>query len=204
MARNEVRLRRIESPDELAPANELAREFGDWATERIRVELEIVVPADADHPTEVLDKLLASGGRLYVAEVDGVAVGVGGLRRLSESAGEIKRMFVRPTARGLGVGRAIVERLIDDARELGFETIYLESASFIGACALPKRRVRAEWPLPGSRVRGCRSRRLDLDAARPARARNLARRSRFTSRRGSSGRVATFAGFPTRGLGTSG
>lgn len=131
MARNEVRLRRIESADELAPANELAREFGDWATERIRVELGIVVPDDADHPTEVLGELLASGGRLYVAEVDGVAVGVGGLRRLSDNAGEIKRMFVRPTARGLGVGRAIVERLIDDARALGFETIYLESASFM-------------------------------------------------------------------------
>ena len=40
-------------------------------------------------------------------------------------------MFVRPTARGLGVGRAIVQQLIDDARELGCETIYLESASFM-------------------------------------------------------------------------
>jgi GNAT superfamily N-acetyltransferase len=131
VARNEVRLRRIESPAELAPANELAREFGDWATERIWVELDIVVAAGADHPVEVLDDLLASGGRLYVAEVDGVAVGVGGLRRLSDSSGEIKRMFVRPTARGMGVGRAIVEQLVDDARALGFETIYLESASFM-------------------------------------------------------------------------
>jgi GNAT superfamily N-acetyltransferase len=128
---NEVQLRRINSAEELAPANELAREFGDWAIERIRVELGIVVPPEADHPAEVLDELLASGGRLYVAEVDGSAVGVGGLKRLSGTAGEIKRMFVRPSVRGLGVGRAIVERLIDDARALGFETIYLESASFM-------------------------------------------------------------------------
>jgi GNAT superfamily N-acetyltransferase len=131
MAGNEVRLRRIESAAELAPANELAREFGDWATEQIRIELVIVVPEGADHPTGVLDELLVSGGLLYVAEVDGVVVGVGGLRRLSDTAAEIKRMFVRPAARGLGVGRAIVERLIDDARALGFENIYLESASFM-------------------------------------------------------------------------
>jgi GNAT superfamily N-acetyltransferase len=131
MAGREVRLRRIESADQLAPANALAREFGDWATERIGVELGIVISAEADHPPEVLAELLASGGRLYVAEVDGVAVGVGGLKRLSDTAAEIKRMFVRPTARGLGVGRAIVERLVDDARALGCETVYLESASFM-------------------------------------------------------------------------
>ena len=131
MARNEVHLRRIESADELAPANALAREFGDWATERIGVELGIVISADADHPTEVLAEVLASGGRVYVAEVDGLAVGVGGLKLLSDTVGEIKRMFVRPTARGLGVGRAIVEKLVADARALGCETIYLESASFM-------------------------------------------------------------------------
>lgn len=131
MGRNEVRLRRIESADDLGAANVLAREFGDWATEQIRVKLGIVVPPDADHPAEVLDDLVASGGRLYVAEVHDAVVGVGGLKRLSETAGEIKRMFVRPTARGLGVGRAIVERLVADARELGFRTVYLESASFM-------------------------------------------------------------------------
>jgi GNAT superfamily N-acetyltransferase len=126
-----VRLRRIESVDELAPATALAREFGDWATEQIRVELGIVITAEVDHPATVLNELLAHGGRLYVAEVDGEAIGVGGLKRLSDTVGEIKRMFVRPTARGLGVGRAIIGQLIDDARALGYETVYLESASFM-------------------------------------------------------------------------
>ncbi len=126
-----VRLRRIESVDELAPATTLAREFGDWATERIRVELGIVITAEVDHPATVLNELLARGGRLYVAEVDGEGIGVGGLKRLSDTVGEIKRMFVRPTARGLGVGRAIIGQLIDDTRALGYETVYLESASFM-------------------------------------------------------------------------
>jgi GNAT superfamily N-acetyltransferase len=126
-----VRLRRIASVDELAPATALAREFGDWATERIRVELGIVITAEVDHPATVLNELVERGGRLYVAEVDGEAIGVGGLKRLSDTDGEIKRMFVRPTARRLGVGRAIVERLIDDARALGYRTVFLESASFM-------------------------------------------------------------------------
>lgn len=131
MARERVRLRRIESTDEVAPAAALAREFGDWASERVKAELGIVIPADANHPASILDELLEAGGRLYVAEVDGEAVGVGGLKLLSDTVGEIKRMFVRPTARGLGVGRAIVQQLVDDARTMGCATIYLESASFM-------------------------------------------------------------------------
>ena len=131
MARDDVFLRRIESAAELADARVLAREFGDWATERARIELGIVIPAEADHRAEMLDELLESGGRLYVAEVDGESAGVGGLKLLSPTVGEVKRMFVRPTARGLGVGRLIVQQLIDDARALGCETIYLESASFM-------------------------------------------------------------------------
>ena len=131
MANDRIHLRRIESTGELAPAAVLAREFGDWATEQIRVELGIVIPAEDDHPADVLDEVLESGGRLYVAVVVGEAVGVGGLKLLSDAVGEIKRMFVRPTVRGLGVGRAIVQQLIDDARAMGCEMIYLESASFM-------------------------------------------------------------------------
>jgi GNAT superfamily N-acetyltransferase len=127
----EVRLRRIESTADLGPATELAREFGAWASEQIRVELGIVIPAEADHPTDVLDHLLEPGGRLYVATVGGEAVGVGGLKRLTETAAEIKRMFVRPRARGLGAGRTILRQLIADAREMSYEMIYLESASFM-------------------------------------------------------------------------
>ena len=67
----------------------------------------------------------------YVATVGGEAVGVGGLKCLSETAAEIKRMFVRPRARGLGAGRTILQQLIADAREMSYETIYLESASFM-------------------------------------------------------------------------
>ena len=127
-----TRLRRIETPDELAPATELAREFGDWAIQELEASLGTDA-RDADHPTEMLDDVLASGGRVYVAELDGRAVGVGGLKLLGSGAAEVKRMYVRPDARGLGVGRAIVQRLVSEARELGCQTVFLESAPFMHA-----------------------------------------------------------------------
>jgi hypothetical protein len=76
MKHDAVQLRRIESGDELSEASALAREFGDWATEQIAIELGIVIPAELDHPTGVLDELLESGGRVYVAQVDGETEGV--------------------------------------------------------------------------------------------------------------------------------
>jgi GNAT superfamily N-acetyltransferase len=127
----ELRLRRIATREELPPAIELAREFGEWASARILAEFGIEIPPEADHPVELLEDLLGHDGRLYVAELDREPVGVGGLKRLSADTAEIKRMYVRPSGRGEGAGRAIVERLVADARELGYTTLYLESASFM-------------------------------------------------------------------------
>jgi GNAT superfamily N-acetyltransferase len=126
-----LHLKRIESSTELDPARTLAREFGDWATQQAREQLGVVIPTDADHPNEALDELLASGGRLYIAEFEGQPTGIGGLKRLSGTSAEIKRMFVRSTTRKRGVGRAILQQLINDAHELGCDTVYLESARFM-------------------------------------------------------------------------
>jgi GNAT superfamily N-acetyltransferase len=72
-----------------------------------------------------------SRARLYVAEIASEPVGMGGLRPLAADEAEIKRMYVRPSARGQGVGRAILQRLIDDARALRYMTIRLDSAPFM-------------------------------------------------------------------------
>lgn len=50
---------------------------------------------------------------------------------MSDDVAEIKRMYVAPSARGLGVGTTILTRLIDDAREFDYGTIRLESAAFM-------------------------------------------------------------------------
>ncbi len=49
------------------------------------------------------------------------------LKGLGEGACEMNRMFVRETARGLGVGRALVQELKRRAREMGFRTMTLSA-----------------------------------------------------------------------------
>jgi GNAT superfamily N-acetyltransferase len=72
---------------------------------------------------------LAGGrGTLLVARDDsGRAVGCGAVRRIGPLTGELKRMYVRPVARRLGVGRAILASLESWAAGAGLELLVLET-----------------------------------------------------------------------------
>jgi putative acetyltransferase len=60
---------------------------------------------------------------------DGTPVGCGGLRRIDDSHGEIKRMFVAPAARGSGVSTALLERLERFGLESGWSRLVLETGA---------------------------------------------------------------------------
>lgn len=66
-------------------------------------------------------------GVFCVGRVDGAAVVCGGVRRVDDETGEIKRMYVRPEARGLGHARAMLAWLEQAAREGGYRRLVLES-----------------------------------------------------------------------------
>jgi GNAT superfamily N-acetyltransferase len=122
----------IETADDLGPVVVLAGELAEWARGRTFQEYGIEVEFESQEGLFLdLDGLREPRARLYVAEVDDEPVGTGGLRPLGTEEAEIKRMYVRPSARGLGVGRAILHRLIDDARALGYRTIRLDTALFM-------------------------------------------------------------------------
>lgn len=62
-----------------------------------------------------------------VASDDGEPVGCGGLRALDASRGEVKRMYVVPERRGTGVSTAVLRRLEEEARALGWGELLLET-----------------------------------------------------------------------------
>ena len=67
----------------------------------------------------------------------GPALGFTGVRRFGEGDGELKRMYVAPAARGLGLGRALGTAAIGEARRLGYRRLLLDSrTSLVAACAL--------------------------------------------------------------------
>jgi putative acetyltransferase len=76
---------------------------------------------------EELAALPAGYDAVLVAHVDGEPAGCVGVRPLDSVACEMKRLYVRPAARGSGLGRALALHAIDHARVLGYERMLLDT-----------------------------------------------------------------------------
>jgi putative acetyltransferase len=76
-----------------------------------------------------LDGLTAPGVHFVSARRDGVVLGIGALKALDATNGELKSMHTIEEARGQGVAAAIVVHLMGVAADLGLERISLETGS---------------------------------------------------------------------------
>ena len=94
---------------------------------------------NADHPgtvyydatTDALYELFQKERAVYhVAAINGVVVGGGGIyptEGLPNDTCELVKMYLLPQARGMGLGKLLIEKSIEQAKEKGFKKIYLES-----------------------------------------------------------------------------
>jgi len=114
-------IRCAESPGDLAALRELWREY--WKS--------IDLPDDFQGFGEELAGLpgvySAEGGALLLAWSGETPAGTIALRRLNDRAGEVKRLYLRPAFRGKGLGRQLLENVIERARAIGYEAIYADT-----------------------------------------------------------------------------
>ena len=69
-------------------------------------------------------------GTFVIARAEGKAIGCGALRRRDPTTIEVKRMYVEPAMRGLGVARQILGHLESTARTMGAERLVLETGIY--------------------------------------------------------------------------
>jgi len=81
-----------------------------------------------DHLFEVFNSTPAS--KYFIAEKDGVMLGGAGIyptNGLPEATCELVKMYLKPEARGLGLGRTLIEKCLLAAKDMGYQQVYLES-----------------------------------------------------------------------------
>lgn len=108
-------------------------EYLMWAntmtTRKYNLDLDIATMLRQDMAE--LESFMPPSGRLLLAEDEGRSAGVACLLRHDAQVAEIKRLYVRITSRGRGVGRALLQALIDEAQTVGYTRVRLDSASFM-------------------------------------------------------------------------
>jgi ribosomal protein S18 acetylase RimI-like enzyme len=116
-----LKIAQIASSDDIATVQALFREYhalvgGDLCFQGFEDEV-LHLPGAYAPPS----------GRLLLATYESAPVGCAALRDDRASRCEMKRLFVRPAARGLGVGRALVSRILDEARAIGYSEVVLDT-----------------------------------------------------------------------------
>lgn len=75
-----------------------------------------------------ITEYLPPKGRLYIAyDTENKPVGCGTLKSLPNGKGELKRLYVAPKMRGSGLGRALVARRLEDARDMGLSEVLIDT-----------------------------------------------------------------------------
>jgi ribosomal protein S18 acetylase RimI-like enzyme len=114
-------IKEAEDSRDIATARELFREYQgglgvDLCFQSFDAEL-AALPGRYARPT----------GRLLLAAKGQSAVGVVALRALNRADCEMKRLYVRPAGRGLGVGRLLAAKLINEATIAGYQRMLLDT-----------------------------------------------------------------------------
>ena len=92
----------------------------------LEAHLEPLYPQASRHGYSV-DKLLREGVAFFVVRYQGEPAGCGGVQLVGGEYGELKRMYVRPAFRGLGLAKQLVAHLADYARAQGVSLLRLET-----------------------------------------------------------------------------
>lgn len=71
-------------------------------------------------------KYVEPDGCILLAIIDGGVAGCAALRRVDRCTCELKRVYVRPAARGMNLGRQLVQRMLEVARQAGYARICLD------------------------------------------------------------------------------
>lgn len=117
---------------DIETACDLMHDYLGWAIDRLQEQYAVDwPPIDRASVLAFIENTRRPGGAVILAELNNEVVGVGAFHRLEPGVAEIKRMYVRPDARGQHVGSAILDRLLQEAKVDGNRVVRLDTIRFM-------------------------------------------------------------------------
>ena len=117
----QMQITQAETADHIEQARALFREYESW------LGLSLCFQNFERELAELPGAYAEPDGRLLLARHNDELAGCVALRQLSERTCEMKRLFVRETFRGKGIGRLLIETIIRNAKEIGYERMLLDT-----------------------------------------------------------------------------
>ncbi|MDI3543669.1 MAG: hypothetical protein PWP57_1274 [Candidatus Atribacteria bacterium] len=112
---------------DLLDVRELLIEYAKW------LNLDLSFQGFSEEINTLPGRYSPPEGALILARVGEVAAGCVALRRLSPEVCEMKRLFVRSSFQGMGIGKQLVMRIIEEAIKRGYKFMRLDTLSFMKA-----------------------------------------------------------------------
>ncbi len=110
-----------ETAEEIEQARMLFREYETW------LALDLCFQNFEAELNNLPGKYAAPTGRLFLILVENQTAGCVALRKIDEKTCEMKRLYVRGDFRGAGLGKRLIERLIEEAKITGYKKIRLDT-----------------------------------------------------------------------------
>lgn len=114
-------IREAAGAEDMAIAATLFREYQTW------LDVDLCFQDFDAELADVAGMYASPQGVIYIASVNGDDVGVGALRPVLDARCEMKRVYVRESARGLGIGKRIIDLLIMRGKTSGYSSMVLDT-----------------------------------------------------------------------------
>ncbi len=121
-------IRAAVTPADMAAARALFEEYAAW------LAVDLCFQGFAEELATLPGGYAPPRGRLLLAGPEGAVVGCIALRPLrgpDDTVGEVKRLYVKPEARGSGLGERLVTRLVEEARACGYRELKLDTLDWM-------------------------------------------------------------------------
>lgn len=116
-----LQVRPAERAEDFAAAKRLIQEYADW------MDIDLAYQDFDEEMRRFPSDYTPPEGRLLIGLLDGQIAGVVALKEWSPEVCEMKRLWVAPAAKKSGLGIALVNEVIDRARQLGYRRMQLDT-----------------------------------------------------------------------------